>query len=49
MSDKLINDNFDFIFSSRYEKEAGSDDDTKLTYLGNKIFTLLGKIFFTKS
>ncbi len=46
MSNRLINNNFDFIFSSRYEKEAGSEDDTKLTYLGNKIFTLLGKIFF---
>ena len=46
MSSKLINNNYDFIFSSRYEEGAGSDDDTKLTYLGNKIFTLLGKIFF---
>ena len=46
MSSELINNNYDFIFSSRYEEGAGSDDDTKLTYLGNKIFTLLGKIFF---
>ena len=27
-----------FIFGSRYLKNAGSDDDTIITYLGNKIF-----------
>ena len=31
--------NNDFVFNSRYEKNAGSDDDTILTYVGNKIFT----------
>ena len=27
-------------------KNAGSDDDTFLTFIGNKIFTITGKIFF---
>lgn len=38
--------NSDFIFASRYEKSAGSDDDTFLTKLGNFIFTTLGKLLF---
>ena len=37
---------FDHVFCSRYLKNAGSDDDTFLTFIGNKIFTLTGKIFF---
>ena len=28
------------------KKNSGSEDDTILTYIGNKFFTLLGKIFF---
>ena len=36
-----------FIFGSRYLRDASSDDDTVVTYVGNKIFTLLGKIFFS--
>ena len=43
---KLEKDNLDLIFASRYEKNSGSEDDTILTYIGNKIFTLIGKIFF---
>jgi len=39
-------DNYDFIFASRYEKNCGSEDDTVITYIGNFIFTMLGKIFF---
>ena len=35
-----------FIFGSRYLKNEGSDDDTIITYLGNKIFSLIGNIFF---
>jgi len=35
-----------FVFGSRYEKDAGSDDDTFLTLIGNKFFSLFGKIFF---
>ena len=36
----------DFIFASRYDDNAGSEDDTLVTLIGNKIFTLCGKIFF---
>ena len=46
MTKKLKNDKYDFVFASRYEKDCGSDDDTLITYIGNHIFTLLGKIFF---
>ena len=38
--------NNDFVFASRYLRGGGSDDDTIITYIGNKIFTLIGKIFF---
>jgi glycosyltransferase involved in cell wall biosynthesis len=37
---------FNFIFASRYLKQAGSEDDTILTLIGNKIFTFIGKFFF---
>ena len=37
----------DFVFASRYLKGAGSDDDTITTYIGNKIFSFLGKILFS--
>ena len=46
MMSKINSENLDFIFASRYEKNSKSDDDTLLTYIGNKIFTLIGKIFF---
>ncbi len=36
----------DFIFASRYEKNAGSEDDTFVTLIGNFIFSSIGKIFF---
>jgi glycosyltransferase involved in cell wall biosynthesis len=38
---------FDLVFGTRYEDGAGSEDDTFVTYVGNKIFSLLGKIFFS--
>ena len=38
---------YDFIFASRYLKNAKSDDDTIITFVGNKIFSLIGKIFFS--
>ena len=38
---------YDHIFCSRYLNNAGSDDDTFLTFIGNKIFTLTGKVFFS--
>tara|TARA_E500000331_G_C17060823_1_gene628119 strand:+ start:45 stop:728 length:684 start_codon:yes stop_codon:yes gene_type:complete len=36
----------EFVFASRYGKDCGSLDDTLLTFIGNRIFTNLGKIFF---
>jgi glycosyltransferase involved in cell wall biosynthesis len=42
----LINKNNQFVFNTRYAKNAGSDDDTILTYVGNQIFTLLCNILF---
>ncbi len=36
----------DFIFSSRYSLGGKTDDDTFLTFIGNKIFTTIGNIFF---
>ena len=47
MLKKISNNNYDLIFASRYEKGAKSDDDTFITLIGNKIFTLIGKIFFS--
>ena len=46
MYEALEKDNVDFIFCSRYEINGGSDDDTFLTYIGNKIFTFLCNILF---
>ena len=46
MIKKLKVDKYDFVFASRYEKNCGSDDDTFITFMGNYIFTYLGKIFF---
>lgn len=37
---------FNFVFASRYLKQGGSEDDTLLTLIGNKIFTFLGKLLF---
>lgn len=34
---------YQFIFGSRYMKNGSSDDDTIITFLGNKIFTYLSK------
>ena len=35
-----------FIFGSRYLFNGGSEDDTVVTYIGNKVFTLIGNVFF---
>ena len=43
---KIEEHKVDFIFASRYEKEAGSEDDTIITLIGNYFFTLVGKLFF---
>ena len=45
MFDELQN-NCDFVFNSRYENNAGSDDDTFVTYIGNRIFTFLCNLMF---
>ena len=46
MTDLLNKTNADFIFASRYQNNSGSDDDTIITFIGNKIFTLMGKVLF---
>ncbi len=38
--------NQDFVFCSRYEQGGGSEDDTILTYIGNKFFTSLCNLLF---
>ena len=45
MFNELLN-NGDFVFNSRYENNAGSDDDTFVTYIGNRIFTFLCNSMF---
>lgn len=42
----LSNKNLDFIISSRYQNEGGSDDDTFITSLGNFFFTRLCNFLF---
>ena len=44
--ERILKTKSDFVFAERYGKNAGSLDDTLLTYLGNRIFTILGKLFF---
>ena len=36
----------DLVFCSRYEEGGGSDDDDIVTFIGNKIFTFIGNLFF---
>lgn len=43
---KLKVEKTDIIYAERYGPGAGSHDDTHLTYVGNRIFTIIGKIFF---
>ena len=45
MYDLMRNNNF--VYASRYLKNGGSDDDTIITFIGNKIFSLMGKILFS--
>ena len=47
MYKKISYNNFNLIFGSRYMKNSGSEDDTIVTYLGNKIFSFLGKFLFS--
>ena len=46
MLELIKNSNLDFVFGSRYQNNSGSDDDTIVTFIGNKIFTLMGKVLF---
>ena len=46
MYNKVSNENFDLVFGSRYELNSGSEDDTIITYIGNKIFSFIGNFFF---
>ena len=45
MLKEMLN-NCDFVFNSRYSVGGGSDDDTFLTLVGNKIFTFICNLFF---
>ena len=40
--------NNDFVYATRYEEGGGSEDDTLVTLLGNKIFSKIGNIFFSQ-
>ena len=46
MSRSVINKKLDFLFASRYQADSGSEDDTIITFIGNFLFTLIGKVFF---
>jgi len=47
MYQKLESKNMDFIFGSRYERNSSSEDDTIITYSGNKFFSMIGRLFFS--
>ena len=40
--------NLDLLFATRYSKNGSSEDDNFITYIGNKIFTLIGKKKFLR-
>ena len=41
-----LNEGYDMVMASRYMKGGGSDDDTFLHYIGNKLFTFLCNLFY---
>ena len=43
---KLIQNN-EFVYTTRYEAGGGSEDDTIITFIGNKFFSKLGNILFS--
>ena len=47
MYDLSKNHDYDLVFGSRYEKSSNSEDDTIITYIGNRIFSFIGKILFS--
>ena len=46
MHERIKSNSLDLLLASRYLKGASSEDDTLITLIGNKIFSLIGKIFF---
>lgn len=38
-----LSKSYDFVFCDRYIEKGGSEDDTIITFIGNKIFTLMSK------
>ena len=46
MYSEVKKNSLDLLLASRYKRNASSEDDTIVTLIGNKIFTLIGKIFF---
>ena len=42
----LLTKEYDYVFASRYLKDAKSDDDTFVTKVGNYIFSIIAKVFF---
>ena len=44
--EKKLRSGSDFVFSSRYRRVAGSEDDTFLTFIGNFFFTQLCNLLF---
>lgn len=38
---KKINEGYDIVLGSRYLSKAGSEDDTVIRYIGNKVFTFI--------
>jgi len=47
MFSSVLNKNLDFIFASRYSgNKSGSEDDSLITLVGNKIFSFLGNFLF---
>lgn len=47
MHSLAISKNLDFVFASRYSgKNSGSEDDSFITFIGNKIFSFLGNFLF---
>ena len=45
MCDRL-DQGMDFVFNTRYIQPGGSEDDTIITYIGNKFFTFICQILF---
>mgnify|MGYP006134854587 FL=1 len=46
MYNQIKDNSLDILFASRYKKNSSSEDDTLVTFFGNKVFTLIGKILF---